>query len=68
MLTVFIRETTLRIDDHLLLQQAAALGRILGPPAMTQNPRDAALLEGIWHMLHEILDIAQATPNPATVH
>ena len=67
MITLYVHGTPLRVDPALLLQQAAALGRLLGPPPSAPSPHDADLLRGVWHMLHEILDRSErACPAPTT--
>jgi len=61
-ITLVINTTPLSINRALLTRQAAALGRVLGPPTHIPSPRDAALLEGIWNLLHSLLD-ATTRPN-----
>lgn len=50
----------LSLNRALLTRQAAALGRVLGPPTLHPSTRDAALLEGVWNFLHSLLDADEA--------
>lgn len=59
MLTLYVHGAPLQINTALLLQQAAALGRVLGPPCSAPTPQDAKLLAGVWHLLHDMLDHAE---------
>jgi hypothetical protein len=68
MITVYAQGKPLPVDDHLLLRQAAALGRILGPPLTAPTPHETELLRGVWHMLHDILDAAERLPSAAIRH
>ena len=61
-LSIHIHGTHLAVDSSLLLQQTAALGRILGPPPHIPTPREVTLLTGIWNMLHDMLDRADGAP------
>ncbi len=59
MLTLYVHGAPLHLNTALLLRQAAALGRVLGPPPTPPSRQDAELLTGIWHMLHDLLDHAE---------
>lgn len=59
-ITLVINATSLSVNRALLTKQAAALGRVLGPPTLHPSTRDAALLEGVWNLLHSLLDADEA--------
>jgi hypothetical protein len=59
-ITLAITTTPLSVNRALLTRQAAALGRTLGPLRQRPSFRDAALLEGVWNLLHSLLDVDEA--------
>lgn len=59
-ITLVINTTPLSVNRALLTKQAAALGRVLGPPTRIPSTRDATLLEGVWNLLHSLLDANEA--------